>query len=96
MSIKAIDDFLGRSFSQGGRLVLGEAELGHDFFDLSSGFAGELMQKFVNYDQRLAIIVEDASKYSGSFQDLAREHRDHPNIRFFTNEAAAQQFLASA
>lgn len=96
MNSRGIDDFLGMSFSQGGRLILGEAELGCEFFDLSSGFAGELMQKFVNYDQRLAIIVEDASQYSASFQDLAREHRDHPNIRFFTHEAAAQQFLASA
>lgn len=96
MRSKTVDEFLGKSFSQGGQLLLREAELGRDFFDLSSGFAGELMQKFVNYDQRLAIIVEDASKYSTSFQDLAREHSDHPNIRFFANEAAAEDFLASA
>ncbi len=91
-----MDDLLGRSFAQGGRLVLGEAELGDDFFNLRSGFAGELMQKFVNYDQRLAIVVNDVSIYSASFQDLAREHRDHPHIRFFSREAEAQAFLATA
>ena len=93
--MQTVDDFLGRSFSQGGQLVLSEAELGQNFFDLSSGFAGELMQKFVNYDQKLAIVVEDFSRYSSSFQDLAREHSDHPNIRFFHDEASAQSFVAA-
>ena len=91
-----LDDLLGRSFSQSGRLTLDEVELGDDFFDLSTGFAGELMQKFVNYDQRLAIVVKDFSLYSTSFQDLVREHRDHPNIRFFNSDTEAQAFLASA
>ena len=95
MTVKRVDELLGKSFSQGGCLLLSESELGPDFFDLSTGFAGELMQKFVNYHQRLAIIVEDASQYSTSFQDLAREHGDHPQIRFFANEAAAKQFLVS-
>ena len=34
------------------------ARLDPAFFDLSSGLAGEFVQKFVNYGQRLAIVGE--------------------------------------
>lgn len=33
-----------------------------DFFDLKTGLAGEIMQKFVNYDMKLTI-VGDFNKY---------------------------------
>ncbi len=41
-------DLLGESIAKRG-LVLTEAELGEKFFDLSSGLAGELFQKFTTY-----------------------------------------------
>jgi hypothetical protein len=42
------------------------------FFDLSSGIAGEFMQKFANYGKRLAI-VGDIPRESAALRDLVRE-----------------------
>jgi hypothetical protein len=42
------------------------------FFDLSSGVAGEFVQKFVNYGQRLAIVGEIPDP-SAALRDFVRE-----------------------
>lgn len=87
-----VSDALARSLERDG-LVLSEAELSPAFFDLRSGFAGELMQKFVNYGARLAIVVADPSAHGERFSELAYEHRTHPNVRFFGAQAQAQEWL---
>jgi len=84
---------LSASVERGG-LVLDEKELNPDFFDLKTGFAGEVLQKFVNYRTKLAIIVRDASMYGGRFSELMHEHRVHPTVRFFSAEQAARQWLS--
>ena len=89
-----VNEWLERSMSAGGKLMLEEQELGPEFFDLSSRIAGECMQKFVNYGQQLAIVISDPNSYSPSFRDLAREHQDHSAVRFFTSSAEAQEWLA--
>ena len=40
-------------------LILTENDLAPEFFDLRSGLAGELFQKFVNYRLRLAVVLQD-------------------------------------
>lgn len=83
---------LEESFSEQG-LLLEFADLGENFFDLSSGLAGELFQTFNNYGKKLALVVPDASIYSQSFQQLVLEHQYHSSIRFFTAVEAARQWL---
>jgi hypothetical protein len=46
-------------------IIMYEAQIIPDFFDLKSGIAGEILQKFSNYDMRLAIIG-DVSKYTSN------------------------------
>ena len=70
-----------------------EEELGKEFFDLSTGIAGQLMQKFVTYGQRLAIVVVDSAEYSARFRELALEHNNHHAIRFFPSAALAANWL---
>lgn len=84
---------LGESFEQGG-LLLSEHKLGENFFDLGTGQAGELFQKFVNYRQKLAIVVKDLSSKSERVQELASEHRQHPWVRFFSSEQEGRDWLA--
>jgi hypothetical protein len=91
-SLNDVSDALARSLEQDG-LVLSEAQLPPAFFDLRSGFAGELMQKFVNYGARLAIVVADSSAYGERFGELIYEHRRHPSVRFFATEAQALEWL---
>jgi hypothetical protein len=77
----------------GGGLLLDESQLGADFFDLRTGLAGEVLQKFTNYRVRLAIVVADALAYGGRFNELVREHRTHNAVRFFETEQLARQWL---
>jgi len=84
---------LGASI-EGGGLLLDETQLGADFFDLRSGLAGEVFQKFTNYRARLAIVVADPSAYGGRFGELIHEHRNHAVVRFFGSEQLARRWLA--
>lgn len=87
-----IPDALAASIDGGG-LVLDEKQFGPDFFDLRTGLAGELFQKFTNYRARLAIVVADESAYGSRFSELIHEHRTHKQARFFTSAQLARQWL---
>ena len=84
---------LKASIERGG-LLLDEKHLSGDFFDLHSGLAGEVLQKFTNYRARLAVIVADPSAYGSRFSELMYEHRTHAAVRFFLTEQQARQWLA--
>jgi hypothetical protein len=68
---------------QGARkIILHEKNITKDFFDLKSGQAGEILQKFSNYRVQLAI-VGDFSKYqSKSLQDFIYESNKAGRIFF--------------
>lgn len=52
-------DLMANLDTQGARsIILHERNLIEDFFDLRSGFAGEILQKFSTYRMKLAIIGE--------------------------------------
>lgn len=87
-----IANALSAGMSAGG-LLLDESQLGADFFDLRSGLAGEVLQKFTNYRVRLAIVVVDAAAYGSRFSELVREHRTHNAVRFFSDARLARQWL---
>jgi hypothetical protein len=78
---------------ENGGLLLDEKDLSADFFDLRTGLAGAVLQKFTNYRARLAIVVADASAYGSSFSELAYEHRTHSAVRFFSSQQLARQWL---
>lgn len=92
-SVGDIADALIASIDGGG-LLLDEAHLAPEFFDLRSGLAGEVLQKFTNYRARLAIVVSDPAAYGSRFGELVYEHRTHSAVRFFDSEQAARRWLA--
>lgn len=62
--------------------IIHENNLSKDFFTLSSGVAGDILQKFSNYRLRLAV-VGDFSKYkSKNLNDFFRESNKTGNILF--------------
>jgi len=79
---------------EGGGLVIDEKDLSPDFFELKTGLASQVLQKFVSYRTKLALIVRDPSIYGGRFGELVYEHRIHPILRFFSSEQPARQWLA--
>jgi hypothetical protein len=76
-------------------LVLTENDLGPDFFDLRTGLAGELFQKFTNYRVRVAIVLTDPNVYGERFAQLAYEHASHRLIRFVPSLREANSWLSA-
>ncbi|MFY9571309.1 MAG: DUF4180 domain-containing protein, partial [Blastocatellia bacterium] len=77
----------------GDGLILTENDLATEFFDLRSGLAGELFQRFINYKLRIAIVLPDASAHGERFSELADEHRSHTMIRFVSSTDEARAWL---
>ncbi|GAB2449904.1 DUF4180 domain-containing protein [Streptomyces incanus] len=67
-----------------------------DFFALSSGVAGEVAQKFVNYRIRLAVIGDIASHVAGSdaLRDFVRETNRGNQLWFVPDRAELEARLA--
>ena len=93
-SFEDISDAIAVCFGSAG-LILTEKDLATEFFDLRSGLAGELFQKFMNYKLRLAIVVPHVETYGERFSELACEHASHGMIRVVPNEAEAKAWLSS-
>lgn len=72
--------------------------LGDEFFRLASRVAGEVMQKFVNYGMRLAV-VGDISAYlaeSKALRDFVYESNRGAHVWFVADLAELEQRLAAA
>ena len=54
-------------------MIIHQESLGERFFDLSSGYAGEILQKFSNYQMKLAIVGDFSQYQSKSLRDFIRE-----------------------
>ncbi|WP_309573011.1 DUF4180 domain-containing protein [Deinococcus sp.] len=76
-------------------LILTESDVAPEFFDLRSGLAGEVFQKFTNYRVPVALVIPDFAGHGERFAELAHEHRRHPLIRFVHSEAEARTWLHS-
>jgi hypothetical protein len=87
-------DIMANCSYQGSRLlIIHEINITPDFFDLKNGIAGEILQKFSNYDSKLAI-VGDFSKYSSkSLRDFIYESNKIGRISFVDNVNQAKDAL---
>lgn len=76
-------DLLGNLYYESfNRVIVHEKNITPDFFDLKNGIAGEILQKFSNYQVRLAI-VGDFTKYTGkSINDFIYECNSGKKINF--------------
>jgi hypothetical protein len=78
-------DLVGNASYQGVEWVAIPADLlPGDFFRLRTGFAGEMMQKFVNYGVGLAVIgdISAHTDASGPLADLVRESNAGSHVWF--------------
>jgi hypothetical protein len=79
-------DLLGEAGSEGcSRIIIYERNLHPDFFKLTTGLAGDILQKFSNYRCKLAIIGEFSKFKSKSLQDFIRES-NKGNTVFFVDD----------
>ena len=69
-------------------------DLHPEFFDLANQIAGIVMQKFVNYNFKVAFVVPDDHSYGERVTELMRDHARHPCIRFFATAEQAEAWLS--
>ena len=93
-SFADISNALGECLGSGG-LILTESDLALEFFDLRSGLAGELFQKFINYKVRTAIVLPNPKAHGERFAELAFEHASHDTIRFVGSQNDARAWLVT-
>ncbi|ADY55380.1 hypothetical protein Sgly_1051 [Syntrophobotulus glycolicus DSM 8271] len=75
------------------KMVVNKEAISEDFFKLSTGFAGEVVQKFVNYHFSVAI-VGDFSKYTSKpLRDYMYECNNGKHLFFVTTEQEAIEKL---
>jgi hypothetical protein len=90
-----IVDIIGACFENHTRAVLLYAEnLTENFFDLSSGDAGAILQKLRNYHMRAAIVAPaDEVRQSPMFREMAREESKSNDFRIFEDKIPAETWL---
>lgn len=74
-------------------LILPREALSEDFFRLATGLAGEVLQKFVNYQMKVAILGDFSGYTSKPLQDFIRESNRGKTVFFVETEAQALEKL---
>jgi hypothetical protein len=95
-------DVLGGAFYQAEVVAVPVERFDPAFFDLRTGLAGEIMQKFVNYHVRL-VVVGDLGRYLGAhgetadaLGDLIRESNRGRHVWFVEDLATLETKLRPA
>ncbi|BCJ93920.1 hypothetical protein acsn021_14890 [Anaerocolumna cellulosilytica] len=78
------------------RIVLYKSAVTEDFFELSTCLAGEILQKFINYGVKLAIIGDYANYTSKSLRDFIYESNHGKDVFFVATKEEAVEILATA
>jgi len=82
------------SYQDFDRIIIHEHNIIPGFFDLKTGIAGDVLQKFSNYRVRL-VIVGEFSKYPGtSIRDFIYESNKGMLINFLASVAQAVEKLS--
>ncbi len=78
-------DIMGDIGYQGcSRLIIYSGDLSPEFFDLRTGLAGEVLQKFSNYRMRLAIVGDFSHLTSRSWRDFICESNRGSTVSFLS------------
>ena len=90
----ALEFMMSAQYETGCRkLILPKACVAEAFFSLRTGLAGEILQKFVNYQMRLAIVGEYDHYTSKPLQDIIRESNRGREICFLPSVEEAVRKL---
>ena len=74
-------------------IIVNKAAVCEDFFKLSTGIAGEIVQKFVTYGYRLVIVGDFLHYKSKPLQDYIYECNKGEHIYFANDESEALKKL---
>lgn len=83
-------DILGTLMYEGfDGIILHQKNISPDFFDLKTGIAGDILQKFSTYRMRLAIVGDFSSFTSKSIRDFIYESNKVGHICFVSSRSEA-------
>ena len=76
------------------RIVIPKEAIAEDFFILSTRFAGEMLQKFINYDVQLAVVGDFSMYTSKPLKDFMYESNCGKDFFYVSSEDEAIERLA--
>lgn len=76
------------------KIALNKEAIVDDFFILSKGLAGEILQKFINYQTKFAIYGDYSNYTSKPLKDFIYESNKGKKIFFIENEQEAIKMLS--
>ena len=77
-------DIIAAAWHEGNckKLIIDKTDVAETFFDLKTGLAGEILQKFVNYGFRIAIVGDYSAYTSKNLRDFIYESNKGKIINF--------------
>lgn len=78
------------------RIMINKQAIAEDFFKLSTGIAGEILQKFINYSKKIAIVGDFSIYTSKPLKDFIYECNQGNDIFFVADEQTAIRKLTAA
>ncbi|MBU5672374.1 DUF4180 domain-containing protein [Paenibacillus brevis] len=92
----ALDLIASVSFEAGtNRIILPKSAICEEFFDLKTRLAGEILQKFINYQTKVAIVGSFANYQSESLKDFIYESNKGKDLFFLSDEEQATDKLSN-
>lgn len=90
----ALDVLMSANYEVGTKnIVISKRLIVEDFFILSSGLAGEILQKYINYGGRIAIYGDYSRYTSKPLKDFIYESNKGKDVFFASNEEDAIDML---
>ncbi len=77
------------------KIIIDKKVIADDFFILSTGLAGEILQKFINYDIKIAIYGDYSVYTSKPLKDFIYESNKGKDVFFVSSKDEAVQKLTS-
>ncbi|HZW02659.1 MAG TPA: DUF4180 domain-containing protein [Anaerolineaceae bacterium] len=78
------------------RLMIHAENLTEDFYHLSTGVAGAILQKFVNYQIRVAAVLPPEKASQGKFGEMVLESNRGNQFRVYSTRGEAEDWLTRA
>ena len=86
----ALDLFATVDYETGcNRMIINKSSICEEFFDLSTRIAGDILQKFINYKRKIAIVGDFSAYKSKSLKDFIYESNSGKDIYFLPDRDEA-------
>jgi hypothetical protein len=78
------------------KMIIGQSSITESFFDLKTGVAGEILQKFTNYHFKIAVVGDFTQYSTNSLKDFIFESNKGHQVFFVDRENEALERLHNA